>query len=126
LFVTVSDVNHSVRFGNTSVSISNDRELDFDLVLTMSDDITNPFFVRFDGIDGQRSDETVHFMQLVLLEGKFTNFGSADWGEVGRMRKENGPFAYTFRERRIENNKVLEHSKIKINSTQRTRAICSI
>jgi hypothetical protein len=65
----------------------------FNFVFTVGDDILEPFLVRFDRIHGQGRHETVHTLQIVVLEREASNFGGANGGKVSRMRKQNGPLA---------------------------------
>lgn len=88
LVIAGAGINHAVRGTDGSVRISNNRELDLDFVLTVSNDVLEPFVVGLDRIDGKGGDETVHGGKLVVLEGKTANLGGADGYKFNTI--ENG------------------------------------
>jgi hypothetical protein len=87
LFFRSARVDHTIGRANGTISVSNDRKLDFDLVLAMGNDIAEPVVVRLDGIHGEGSDETVHGQEFVLLHSQTTNLGGADRRKVSWVGK---------------------------------------
>lgn len=87
-------INHAVHGGDLAVGVANDREFDFDLVVAVSNDVLQPVFVRFDGVDGEGRDQAVHGGQFVVLESEAANFSSANRGKIGRMRKQDRPLPF--------------------------------
>ena len=51
LLIATAWVDHSVRHGDGAILITNDRELDVNLILAVSNNVFKPLIVRFDGID---------------------------------------------------------------------------
>jgi hypothetical protein len=94
-------VDHTIGHANRAIGVSDDRELDFDLVLAMGNDIAEPVVVRLDGIHGEGGDKAVHGREFVLLHRQTTNLGGADWRKVSWVGKQNGPLSLLPRMERI-------------------------
>ena len=51
LLIAATWVDHPVRHGDGTILITNDGELDLNLILAMSNNVFKPLIMRFDGID---------------------------------------------------------------------------
>lgn len=89
LLVRRAGINHTIGRRNGPVGVTDNRELDLDLIVTMRDHILEPFRVGSDRIDGQRGNLTTKFGQFVILECETTNFGRTDGGKVSGVGKED-------------------------------------
>ena len=58
--------------------------------------------MRLDRVNAKRRDQTPHLLELIVLQGKTANFGSAHWSKVGGVGEENRPLALLPLEEAIE------------------------
>ena len=56
----------------------NNGELDLNVVLTVGNDILEPFIVGLHGIHREGGDQAIHSGQLVVFEGQTANLGRTD------------------------------------------------
>ena len=68
LLVTVTGVKHTKGGTNLAVGITNNGELDLNVVFAVSHHVTEPFFVALDWIHRQSGNQTIHGFQLIILE----------------------------------------------------------
>lgn len=82
-------IQHVVEGRDLAVGISDDGELDFDVVDLV--DILDPLFVGLEAVGGETDNLDVALVKLGLEAGNNTELGGADGGEVCGVREENGP-----------------------------------
>lgn len=83
LLIGRARVQHAKGRTDTAIGVSDNGELDFNVVFAVSDHVREPVGVGFDGIDRESGDEAVHGLEFVVFEGEASNFSRTDGGEVG-------------------------------------------
>merc|ERR1719265_885578 len=91
LLVTRSLVNHAICHRNGSILITNDGELNFDLVFAVRHHIPEPIMMAFYWIHRECCNQAVHRCKLIVLQSQPANLSCAHRCEVCWMGEQDGP-----------------------------------